>query len=310
MDKRERPPEISIPEEVRPLYVIALPSDLAPVYVEARDVFERYRQFPYRRLLLQAELLYQDAWNTGDRHIASLARLYQADLYQRLGKRDEALAAAKISAKWLALQVPVEARYQEGVARYFGGILAYLNDDAEDAMRALNSAANLLMEAQRAWRFRGGHPQLAHCDRLQRWISDLLALRIEAWLQPDSVILPVYRWGNNDMVELDGATAVDWGMLLTADKAHERGNAWKPSSEPSEDQLPDSEMIYFAVKVPKGRKGAAPKSTSSTAESLLYVETEPEGADSARKEDRIPFDFITGERHGRFILLGNEEKSS
>ena len=309
MEKMERPPEISIPEEVRPLYVIALPSDLTPVYAKARDVFNHYREFPYRRLLLQAELLYQDAWNAGDRHIASLARLYQADLYQRLGKRDEALTAAKLSAKWLALQVPVETRYQEGVARYFGGILAYLNNDPEDAMRSLSSAANLLVEAQQAWRFLGGHPQLAHCERLQRWIADLLALRIEAWLQPDSMILPVYRWLDDDMVELDGATAVDWRRLIRADRADKRSDAWRARLEPSEDELPDAEMVYFAVKVRKGKKGVAPQSTASTAQSLLYVETEPESVGVTEQEGRIPFEFITGEVHGR-LIIGNGEKSS
>ncbi len=305
-----RPPDIFVPEEVRPLYLVALPQDTSPVYREALETFGRYREFSYRALLMQAELLYQDAWSARDRHIAALARLYQADLFARLGKRGRALSAARMSAKWLALQVPVEARYQEGVARYFAGVLAYLVNDARLAMRMLTLAANLLAEARRAWRFGGGHPQLAHCERLQRWIAGLLALRVEAWRQPNLIILPVYRWLEDDVVELDGATAVDRRRLLpekARDEAEAIRRAWRA---PSDDELPDSEMVYFAVKVPKGKKGVAPQSTASTAESLFYVETEPDDTlSTSERAERIPFEFITGEVHGK-VIIGDEDKPS
>ena len=301
----ERPPEIFVPEEVRPLYLVTLPANASPVYTQARNQFGQYQEFSYRTLLMQAEMLYQDAWGASDRHVSALARLYQADLFERLGKRDQALSAARMSAKWLALRIPVRARYQEAVARYFMGVLAYLQDDPKTAMRALNTAANLLVQTRRTWRFSGGHPQLAHCERLQRWIADLLALRVEAWRQPNIVILPVYRrLLEDDRVELDGATAVDWRRLLPEDAANGERATWPIRLEPSEDEMPSAEMVYFAVRREKSQRKTPRRPSNATVETWFYVETGPPEAQSA---DRMPFEFITGEKHGRRII-GHEEK--
>jgi len=308
VEMSERPPEIFIPEEVRPLYLVALPADLPAVYAEAQDIFARYRELPYRTLLAQAELLYHDAWGVRDRHVAALARLYQADLYQRLGERTEALSASHMSAKWLALQVPAHARYQEAVARYFGGILWYLDDEPKRAMRALNAAANLLAEAQRAWRFSGGHPQLAHCERLQRWIADLMALRVEAWQHSDTMILPVYRQLEDDRVELDGATAVDWRRLLPSNGTPSRLVPRQENAEQRKNELPTSDMYYFAVRVQTARQAAGKPPPGSNAKNLVYVETEPvEDTVQRETEKRKPFKFITGKVQGK-LIMGNEDK--
>jgi tetratricopeptide (TPR) repeat protein len=300
----QSPPPIVIPEEVRPLYLVDLPTDLPPVYAEAREVFARYRTLPYRTLLAQAELLYQDAWSVRDRHIAALARLYQADLYQRLGKLHQALKASQMSAKWLALHVPVHARYQEAVARYFSGILWYLADEPERAMRSLNAAANLLAEARRAWRYSGGHPYLPHCERLARWIADLLALRVRAWQQPNITILPVYIWCDENKVELDGATAVDKEKLLPSVDETSIPLTNPISVTRSEDELPDSDMYYFAVKVAKAQK--IPRTDIMN---LVYVEAEPaqDATSPTETEDRIPFEFITGKVQGK-LIIGREDE--
>ncbi len=304
MTDLQNPPAIVIPEEVRPLYLVNLPADLPPVYAEAREIFARYRTLPYRTLLAQAELLFQDAWSVRDRHIAALARLYQADLYQRLDRPRQALEASLMSAKWLALHVPVHARYQEAVARYFSGILWYLADEPERAMRLLNAAANLLAEARRAWRYSGGHPSLTHCERLQRWIADLLALRVQAWQQPNITILPVYIWRDDNRVELDGATAVDKEKLVPSVDETSSPLANPISVTRSEDELPDSEMYYFAVKVNKTQK--IPQAEMMN---LVYVEAETAQDTNLPTEtkDRIPFEFITGKVQGK-LIMGREDE--
>ncbi|MGC9398525.1 MAG: hypothetical protein ACP5HM_05250 [Anaerolineae bacterium] len=301
MGSATRPPAIFLPEEVRPLYLVTLSPELPHPYAKAREVFARYRERSYRVLLDQAALLFKDAWGARERHVAALAQLYQADLYQRLDREREALQAARMSAKWLALQVPVRARYEEAVARYFSGVLWYLNAKPERAMRSLNAALNLLNEAQRVWRYNGGHPQLVHCERLQRWVSDLLALRLEAWEHPEITILPVYSRRDDDRVELEGATAVDRRALLPSEDADLR-----PLVGSTEDQTLASELYYFAVKVETDSHAPPPTSPVTPVDggNLVYIEAEPVGA--AAHDDRPSFKFITGEMQGRRVI-GNED---
>ncbi len=203
--------QVFVAEEFALLRLIAFPVAASELHVQLREeLFLAIVQRQWDVAKQSAERLYESAWQSRDRHVAALARLYLADLYRR---QEKSLRVQKtplqFSLNWLKIEVTYEARYNEALAWYALGLLYYCNARDKNADGAFNRALQLLHEVSAFWEYQSSPTLLADCQRLQQWITNLLILADVFKQNPESVIAPVYEYAPQNTLTFCGAIDID-----------------------------------------------------------------------------------------------------
>ncbi len=241
---------VFVPEEVTPFFLVEIPVTSSPLASKLQTLQREYLQKPPAVLWRQTSTLLAAATQLQADHLAAILRLFQADLLYRQEKLAEALTTVEAAQAELALQVPHLARYHEALARYFAGLLHYL-DCQPSAYPLLMEAVQSLETVLSFWNYQGGHPGISHCQHLLLWINGLVTLQEEFCQTEGRLIIPVYEYQPSAKMELVGATSVTQSELLPSTETNATPYP-RPGDEAIFTLKEPPAWYYFALKVQPG----------------------------------------------------------
>lgn len=162
---------ISVPPNLTPMYLLEF-WEAPELDLFRTQALEKIARAVYEDALALLEPQLSYALMSHKHHQSALLLLYKADLRYRMHYWGEALTHIQAAQQKLHSVVGRIARYNRAIAYYWEGLLQYSIRAEGQAIRAFNTAMELLLESQDYWQFHQNAQRVQDCHNLMAWIGE------------------------------------------------------------------------------------------------------------------------------------------